>query len=371
MKRKKVVRWILIVVLVLFVGSVGFSIYKIITEKLPTIEINEPRESLARAKNNDASKYASNKLDEAEKFYNDAMKEWALQNERFFWFRDFSKTKELASKSLQISSDAKQQSVSEKKKFDKQISTSLKAAEKKIEKFESLFKNLPLDRETFDLFNKGKIEYLEAKNEFKKNNFLKASQLIEKADNKLQKAEKSAQNKVDRFYKNYPEWVKNAKLAEQLSKKGQTVILVNKIESKCSVLKSGKTIKTFDAEFGSNWMSDKVMKGDRTTPEGVYKITEKKKGVKTKYYKALLLNYPNKEDESRFDTLKRNGAIPRSAQIGGLIEIHGDGGKGIHWTDGCIALKNKDMDQLYDLCANGTQVIIIGSDKTLEEYLAQ
>ena len=371
MKKKKIVILIFIIILVLFVSSVGFSLYKIIAEKLPATEINEARESLARAKNNDASKYATEKLKNAETFYEGAMKEWAYQNERFFWFRDFSKTRELAIKSLEISSDAKQQSASEKKKIDQQLKTGFIKAEKRIEKFESLFKNLPLERTTFDLFNKGKIEYLEAKNELEKSNLLKAAQLIESADKKLQKAEKSAQDKIELFYKNYPEWEKNAKLARQLSQKGQTVVLVNKIESKCSVLKAGKTIKVFDAELGLNWMGDKIMKGDRSTPEGVYKITEKKKGTKTKYYKALLLNYPNNEDESRFEKLKRSGAIPKSAQIGGLIEIHGDGGKGIHWTDGCIALKNKDMDQLYDLCSIGTQVIIIGSEKTLKEFLAE
>ncbi len=371
MKRKKIIKWILIVVLAIFVGSAGFSLYKIATEELPVNEINEARESLARAKNNDASKYANKKLIEAENIYNEAMSEWALQNERFFWYRDFSGTRELAARSLEISSDAKQQSVVEKKKIDQQLKSGFKEAEKTIEKFELLFKGLPLDRETFDLFNKGKMEYLEAKNELKKNNLVNAAQLVVSADSKLKKAEKAAQNKVEKFYKDYPDWIKNAKHADQLSKRGQTVILVNKMKAKCSVLKSGKVVKAFDAELGSNWMGDKVMKGDRSTPEGVYKITEKKKGVKTKYYKALLLNYPNKEDENRFDKLKRNGSIPQSAQIGGLIEIHGDGGKGIHWTDGCIALKNKDMDQLYDLCSNGTEVVIIGSDKTLQEYLAK
>jgi len=371
MKHIKAVRWLLIIVSILVAGSAGYSIFKIVTEKLPGKEINEARESLARAKKNDASNFASNKLKEAESMYNAAMEEWAMQNEHFFWFRDFTKTRDLASKSLAISSDAKQQSVDEKNKLSKQLKTDMIQAEKKIEKFESIYKSLPLARETFDFFNKGKMEYLEAKNELKTGDLKKAALLVERANSNLLKAENSAQRKIEQFFKNYPQWSKNARLAEQLSKKGQTVILVNKIESKCAVMKSGKTVKIFDAELGSNWMADKVMRGDRSTPEGVYKITEKKKGDKTKYYKALLINYPNKEDESRFEMLKKSGSIPRTAQIGGLIEIHGDGGKGIHWTDGCIALRNKDMDQLYDLCSNGTQVIIIGSDKTLEEYLAE
>lgn len=355
--------------MILLAGFGGFSIVKLTTEKLPTKEINMARESLDRAKKTGATKYASDKLEDAEIIYAESMKEWEAQNERFFWFRNFTKTRELASKSLALSSDAKQQSILEKNKFGQQLKSEIEEAEKKIEKFELSFKSLPLKRETFDAFNKGKMEYLEAKDELKKNDLVRATVLIERANAKLADAETSARRKIENFYKNYPDWVKNAHLADQLSKKGQLVILVNKMDSKCSLLKSGKTIKVFNAELGSNWMADKVMKGDRSTPEGVYKITEKKKGIKTKYHKALLLNYPNDEDAARFDVLKRNGSIPRSAQIGGMIEIHGDGGKGIHWTDGCIALQNKEIDQLYDLCSTGTYVIIIGSVKTPEEYL--
>ena len=371
MKRKKVVRRFLLVIISALVGFAGYSAFKIITEKLPTSEINMARESLALAKKNGAANYASEKLKDAEKLYQAAMQEWEFQNERFFWVRDFSMVRELASKSLALSSDAKQQTSLEKSKVGQQLKSAITEVERKIGKFESLFKNLPLERKTFDLYNQGKMDYLEANNELKKNDLVKASVLIEHANEKLSKSEELAQQKIENFYKNYPNWMKNAQLAQQLSKKGQLVILVNKMESKCSLLKSGKAIKVFSAEFGSNWMADKRMKGDKSTPEGVYKITEKKKGIKTKYHKALLLNYPNDEDFARFELLKKKGTIPRTAQIGGLIEIHGDGGKGIHWTDGCIALQNKEIDQLYDLCSTGTPVIIIGSDKTLQEYMAQ
>ncbi len=371
MKSKKIVRWFLIVLISILVGFTGYSVFRLTTEKLPTDEINMARESLARAKKTGAANYAMERLNEAERIYEAAMQEWELQNNRFFWFRDFSKARELAKKSLALSSEAKEQTVLEKNKIGQQLKTAITDAERTIGKFESSFKNLPLERKTFDTYNQGKMEYLEAKNELKKNNLVKASVLIEHANQKLSLAEESAHRKVENFYKNYPDWIKNLRLADQLSKKGQLVILVNKMDSKCSLLKSGKTVKVFGAELGSNWMVDKVMKGDRSTPEGVYKITEKKKGFKTKYHKALLINYPNDEDAARFDTLKKSGAIPRSAQIGGLIEIHGDGGKGIHWTDGCIALQNNEIDQLYDLCPTGTPVIIIGSDKTLQEYLAE
>ncbi|MFH1679588.1 MAG: L,D-transpeptidase, partial [Candidatus Eisenbacteria bacterium] len=56
------------------------------------------------------------------------------------------------------------------------------------------------------------------------------------------------------------------------------------------------------------------------------------------------------------------GADPRSATPGGLIEIHGDGGRGNDWTKGCVALSNEHMDRIFDAAAIGTPVTIIGSD---------
>jgi murein L,D-transpeptidase YafK len=93
----------------------------------------------------------------------------------------------------------------------------------------------------------------------------------------------------------------------------------------------------------------------------MYKITKKFNSRKTKYYKALLLNYPNDEDKARFRTEVARGSLPPSAMIGGLIEIHGNGGKGIDWTEGCIALTDNEMDLVFNIADVGTPVTIVGS----------
>lgn len=112
-----------------------------------------------------------------------------------------------------------------------------------------------------------------------------------------------------------------------------------------------------------------MQRGDKATPEGRYSVTVKKSGRNTIYYKALLINFPNKQDLKRFNALKASGKLPRNANIGGLIEIHGGGGKGIDWTDGCVALDNRDMDIVYSLCSVGTQIAIVGSLSPLEKIL--
>jgi lipoprotein-anchoring transpeptidase ErfK/SrfK len=67
--------------------------------------------------------------------------------------------------------------------------------------------------------------------------------------------------------------------------------------------------------------------------------------------------------------MKRSGQIDKRKRIGGMIEIHGDGGKGYHWTDGCVALSNDDMDHLYQQISVETPVVIVGSLKPLKEII--
>jgi murein L,D-transpeptidase YafK len=99
----------------------------------------------------------------------------------------------------------------------------------------------------------------------------------------------------------------------------------------------------------------------------MYQVTRKLQPQQTKYHKALLLNYPNKDDQQRYRENIDKGHISQATPIGGLIEIHGEGGKGIDWTDGCIALQNQDMDDLFSYAEAGMEVLIIGSSRNLSE----
>ena len=105
----------------------------------------------------------------------------------------------------------------------------------------------------------------------------------------------------------------------------------------------------------------KLHQGDGATPEGRYKITDKKSRGRSRYYKALLLDYPNREDLRELEALKASGEIPRGTRAGSLIEIHGEGGKGKDWTDGCVAITNDEIDWIFTRVAVGTPVTIVGS----------
>jgi hypothetical protein len=143
---------------------------------------------------------------------------------------------------------------------------------------------------------------------------------------------------------------------------GQLAILVLKEKNVLVLLSRGAPLRTYDAEIGSNALGVKRRQGDHATPEGRYRVVKKKDRGQSRYHRALLLDYPNAADRERFAAAQRRGEIPRGARIGGLIEIHGEGGRGQNWTEGCVALSNPDMDDLFRRVGTGTRVTIVGGD---------
>jgi len=140
-------------------------------------------------------------------------------------------------------------------------------------------------------------------------------------------------------------------------RRGGKLLVICKADRKITLYRNGMPVRSWSAGMGFNFLSDKLYSGDQATPEGVYQISRKIPG--SKYYQALLLNYPNSEDQQRFLRARRNGQIPRGARIGSLIEIHGGGSAGM--TNGCVALDNRDIETLYrEICVN-TPVVIVGT----------
>ncbi len=145
--------------------------------------------------------------------------------------------------------------------------------------------------------------------------------------------------------------------------KDSVMIVVDKSDYSLQVYYKKRLVRAYKSVFGPRPQDDKCYEGDRCTPEGWYKIISKVPS--SRYDKFMLLNYPNDSAMARFTRMKQNGKIPSKARIGGSVGIHGiwKGGDemidmGIGWTDGCIALKNKDVDELYTLVSVGTRVYI-------------
>jgi len=200
---------------------------------------------------------------------------------------------------------------------------------------------------------------------YKQKDYAKASDRARESYKKADQALSAIGTILDRFYdpQRIRHWRALLAGAVDFSRgPGRVALVAVKDQRILRLYRFGFVAHSYPMELGKNPLQQKLRSGDLATPEGQYVITAKKSGRQTKYYLALLLNYPNPQDWERFNEAKRRGQIPPRAQIGGLIEIHGDGGKGRDWTEGCLALTNEDMLNVFNQVEVGTPVIIIGSD---------
>jgi murein L,D-transpeptidase YafK len=134
-------------------------------------------------------------------------------------------------------------------------------------------------------------------------------------------------------------------------------IVVEKSTRTLTLRHGSKIVKTYKVALGGQPVGAKDRQGDHKTPEGVYSVDAK--NPNSQFYKALHLSYPSQADRAN---ARRLGMSP-----GGDVEIHGLGSKWgwigakhrlTDWTDGCIALTNEEIDEIYRQIKVGTPVEI-------------
>lgn len=360
-------KWSVWIVGSILVISVITSVIIVSNRQLPDDDLRLAREALAEAKEAEANVYSENLFKEASQMYDSAMVNWSMENERFILFRDYTRVINFARLCRKKSDEAKEEAVQKSVDLSKNVEAAYVSLDHKIELYNLLYKGLPLSKTVIDEHNKSKMFLSESKIASEKGNLKEAEVLFKKAEIYVNHSNSIAGNMLRDYFDEYPKWRRLSDAAVAASRGGNKIILVDKIAHKLYVYQSGKLIRSYDAEFGPNWMSHKLRNGDGATPEGNYQITKKKDGGSTIYHRALLLNYPNDDDRRQFAENKRKGLISGRAGIGGLIEIHGNGGKGFNWTSGCIGLNDGDITDLYRLIGVGTRVTIVGSTRPLSE----
>jgi murein L,D-transpeptidase YafK len=153
-------------------------------------------------------------------------------------------------------------------------------------------------------------------------------------------------------------------------------VIVRKRKRTLLLYREARLMRTYPVALGRNWAADKAMEGDEATPIGEFYICAK--NPRSRYLLSLCISYPNAEDTARglaagLITLEEHADIlaaislrampPQHTSLGGEIYIHGHGDAPADdnlkdWTRGCIALANPAMQELYDLVALGTPVLI-------------
>lgn len=135
-------------------------------------------------------------------------------------------------------------------------------------------------------------------------------------------------------------------------------VLVNKSERKLYLLQKGMPFKEYVVSLGPQPEGHKLREGDEHTPEGRYILDFKKEN--SDFYKSIHISYPN-----QFDQEQARGA---GVSPGGSIMIHGLPGtmafpasviQTFDWTDGCIAVTNEEMDEIWNAVDIGTPIEIL------------
>jgi murein L,D-transpeptidase YafK len=132
-------------------------------------------------------------------------------------------------------------------------------------------------------------------------------------------------------------------------------VLVLKGERKLLLMKGNEVLKTYTVSLGGNPVGLKVREGDRKTPEGNYVLD--RHNAHSQYHRSIHISYPNAEDVAR----ARKLGVP----TGGDLFIHGlpndfkgsDQQQG-DWTNGCIAVTNAEIDEIWRVVADGTPIEI-------------
>jgi murein L,D-transpeptidase YafK len=134
-------------------------------------------------------------------------------------------------------------------------------------------------------------------------------------------------------------------------------IIVNKKARTMELMHAGHALKTYKIVLGSEPIGPKTRQGDHRTPEGDYVID--RRNAQSQFHRSLHISYPDAADR---DHARKLGVSP-----GGDIFIHGlPNGYGFigaahracDWTDGCVAVTDHEIEEIWKLADNGTPVEI-------------
>ncbi len=134
-------------------------------------------------------------------------------------------------------------------------------------------------------------------------------------------------------------------------------VLVLKSERELHLIRGDRRVASYRISLGPEPEGHKLFAGDSRTPEGRYRLDWR--NPDSDYYRSIHISYPNRED--------REKARAWGLDPGGNIMIHGlpnDAGdlafafEGLDWTDGCIAVNNRAMDEIWQRVTIGTPIEI-------------
>lgn len=329
--------------------------------------VEEAERALDGARRSEAARWARGPLVEAEELYRSALGELARQQARWFFLRDLSDARRLfeqaASHARQAEAEGEKRSA-ERRQGALQTLSRVSEALDLMDELEARAAFPPAPRARL---TRARIEFVGASSLLEAGEYDRAEALARVALEEVELAGRFLGEAFLRFVDEERVRTWRAWIAETVAwsrDHGAVAIVVVKDKNLMTVYQGGQPVRTYRVDLGANNLAQKYRQGDQATPEGRYKIKQLKDRGQSKYYRALLLDYPTAEDLRRIRAAKEAGIIPAHASPGALIEIHGEGGRGEDWTNGCVAVTNTEMDELFRMVRVGTPVTIVGADGT-------
>jgi len=209
-------------------------------------------------------------LKEAQKAFDKAMNIWDLENNKFFMSRNFDQVREGMLQAILLANEAWLDASNQKDSAKLSLGNQLKKIENSLTIFEEKYRVLPLKKQVFENYGKAKMLFIESSTYYRKKEFVEAENAAKEAEKIMDQIIKLSHQKLSEYFIDLPIWKDNAEEARKLSKNGKIVLLINKLESSCSIIKSGKSIATYKSEFGKNWNALKV---DRSEHSDIFNPT--------------------------------------------------------------------------------------------------
>ncbi|MBU3915958.1 L,D-transpeptidase [bacterium] len=296
---------------------------------------------------------------------------FAKEQSKLRWLRNHEKAQKEFMFVHELGEEAYKKSDIQKRMLAESIRKDVAALQDQIRSFKELTLKIETGKIARKSLVKAEIALYQAIQLYDEGEYLLSQAQIETTYSHTKSAENTITRVLGRYtnpsqIKTWQTGVENA--IRESEQTGCFSLVINKMEGSLDLYQNGELYKTYQVSIGRNGLQDKAYAGDKATPEGEYRIIRKLHN--SQFHKALVINYPNKDDVKRFNNKKNKGLLAKSARIGGLIEIHG-GGKNI-LTDGCIGLDNRDIEELFNLVDVGNTVTIIGSathENSLSQYL--
>ena len=321
--------------------------------------------ALAAARRGDTMRWAPDELLAAEQGLRAANEALARQAARFWWLPDYAEAESTYIAARSAATEAMALAAARRDTAERAADERLALAGEAVARSDEFAGSIHLGAERSRLLSQARLALTEARVYHREGDYGSATVRADRARELAVRVQDHAAVVASRYaddavLETWRRWKRETIAWSRRERR--PAIVVSKEEHRVTLYVNGEPFKVYRADMGFNWVADKQHAGDGATPEGRYRIVARKSRSATLYYKALLLDYPNDEDRRAYARARRAGELPAGAGIGGLIEIHGEGGRGLDWTRGCVAITNADIDDLFARVEAGTPVTIVGSD---------